>query len=137
MRTVERPWLWLLPVGIAAGAAAFAVVLTSDHAGDQVSFEVVAMLLGWSFIGSGLFAWARRPDNRTGALMLAVGFAWFLGSLSYTNSSVLYTLGSALGALALAVFIHLLFAFPSGRVEGTRERAIVAAAAPEPGRAAA
>jgi PAS domain S-box-containing protein len=130
MKTVERPWLWLLAVGVAAGAAAFAVVLTSDHAGDQVSFGVLGLLLGWSFIGSGVFAWARRPDNRTGALMVAVGFAWFLGSLSYANSSVLYTLGNAMGALALAVYIHLLFAFPSGHVEGVRERAIVAAAYP-------
>ena len=37
------------------------------------------LFIGWSFIGVGLFAWWRRPDNRFGVLMTAVGFAFFLG----------------------------------------------------------
>ena len=39
---------------------------------------VITPLIGWSFIGTGLFAWWRRPENRFGALMTAVGFVWFL-----------------------------------------------------------
>ncbi len=127
---LRRPWIALLPAGLAAGIAAFALVLASDHEENPVAFGVLGLLLGWSFIGSGLFGWARRPGNRTGALMVAVGFAWFLGALSDANSSLLFTLGSAVGALPLAVFIHLLFAFPDGRVEGRRARLIVAAAYP-------
>ena len=91
---------------------------------------MLGLVLGWSFIGSGLFAWSRRPSNRTGPLMVAVGFVWFLGALSATNSSVLYTLGMAVAALPLATFIHLLLAFPSGRLESKAERAIVWAAYP-------
>ena len=82
MTALWRPWIALLPAGLAAGVIALALVLTSDHEENPVAFGVVGLLLGWSFIGSGLFGWARRPDNRTGALMVAVGFAWFLGALS-------------------------------------------------------
>ena len=38
-------------------------------------------VIGWSFIGTGLFAWWRRPENRFGALLVAVGFAWFTSGL--------------------------------------------------------
>jgi PAS domain S-box-containing protein len=126
----ERPWVALLPVGIGAGVVALALVLTSAHKVDIAVNAVLALLLGWSFIGSGLFAWARRPNNRTGSLMVMVGFVWFLGALSATNSSLLYTLGMSVAALPLAAFIHLLFAFPNGRLESRAERAIVVAAYP-------
>ncbi len=126
----RRPWLALLLAGIVAGAGALALVLTSDHEENAVALSVYGLILGWTFIGTGLFGWARRPDNATGRLMVAVGFAWFLGALGDANSSLPYTIGMALGALALAVFIHLLFAFPNGRVDGKWQRRIVAAAYP-------
>jgi PAS domain S-box-containing protein len=127
---MRRPWLALSPVGLVAGAGALALVLTSDHEENAVALSVYGLLLGWTFIGTGLFGWSRRPDNATGRLMVAVGFAWFLGAFTDANSSIPYTIGMALGALALAAFIHLLFAFPHGRVEGKWPRLIVAAAYP-------
>jgi mannose/fructose/N-acetylgalactosamine-specific phosphotransferase system component IIC len=127
---LRRPWLAIAPVGLVAGAGAVALVLTSDHEENAVALSVVGLLLGWSFIGTGLYGWARRPENATGRLMVAVGFAWFLSVLAEANSSLPYTIGLALGALAVAVFIHLLFAFPSGRVEGKWPRWIVVAAYP-------
>jgi PAS domain S-box-containing protein len=127
---LRRPWIALAPVGLAAGIGALALVLTSDHEENAVALSVLGLLLGWSFIGSGLYGWARRPGNATGRLMIAVGFAWFLSALAEANSSLPYTIGSALGALAVAVFIHLLFAFPIGRVEGKWPRWIVVAAYP-------
>jgi PAS domain S-box-containing protein len=126
----ERPWLVALAAGLVAGGIALALVLTSDHVENTALQSVLGLVLGWSFIGSGIFAWARRPENRTGRLMVAVGFVWFLGSLSASNSSVVYTIGTAFGALSLAAFIHLLFAFPNGRLEWRSERIIVALAYP-------
>ena len=126
----RRPWLAVAPVGLVAGLGALALVLTSDHEENVVALSVLGLILGWSFIGTGIYGWARRPDNATGRLMAAVGFAWFLSALTEANSSLPFTIGSTLGALAVAVFIHLLFAFPSGRVEGKWPRLIVAAAYP-------
>ena len=33
----------------------------------------IGVALAWGFVGVGAYAWLRRPDNRTGALMIAVG----------------------------------------------------------------
>ena len=48
--------------------------LTSDHAADDQTLNLLlGPLVGWAFIGAGLVAWWRRPDNRFGSLMTAVG----------------------------------------------------------------
>ena len=49
----------------------------------------------------------------------------FAGALSYANSSLPFTLGVAAGALSLAVFVHLIFAFPNGHLESRAERVLV------------
>ena len=126
----RRPWVAVLPVGLAAGGIALALVLTSDSQHTSLVEGLLQLLLGWSFIGTGLYAWARRPRNRTGRLMVGFGFVWFLGALSFADSSLPYTLGNAVGALSLAVFIHLLFAFPNGHLESRAERVLVGLAYP-------
>jgi hypothetical protein len=52
-----------------------ALVLANDHYEDQIPWAVLLPVLGWSFIGTGLYAWLRRPDSRVGLLMMLVGFA--------------------------------------------------------------
>ena len=44
-------------------------------------------VIGGAFIGTGLFAWRRRPENRFGALMVAVGFTYCLSGLIVTTDS--------------------------------------------------
>ena len=65
------------------------------------------------------------PENRTGLLLIAVGFAWLLNGLGYANSSFVWTLGYALSALWAAVFVHALLAYPSGLITSSRQRALV------------
>src|SRR3712207_207248 len=38
---------------------------------------VLEVAVGWSFTTVGVVAWARRPDSRTRALMVVLGFGWF------------------------------------------------------------
>jgi len=64
VRLRERPWVALLPLGLAAGVIAIALVATSAHEEDILVNAILSLFLGWSFIGSGLFAWARRPPRR-------------------------------------------------------------------------
>lgn len=73
----RRTLVALAGAGLAAGLVYVLLVLASDHVDDRGFTAALGLLVGWSFIGTGLFAWRRRPDNRTGALMAAVGFAWF------------------------------------------------------------
>ena len=84
------------------------------------------LLIGWSFIGSGLMAWHRRPTNRFGGLMVAVGFAWFAAAVGSSNSPVLFSIGQVIAPLWIGIFLHALLAFPTGRLESRAARLVVA-----------
>jgi signal transduction histidine kinase len=115
----------LAVVGIASGLIVAWLTLESDHLDEPGVDAVLALLVGWSFIGTGLFAWWRRPGNRTGVLMAAIGFAWFATSLSASDDDLLFTVGIALDGVFPAMLGHLLIAFPSGRLETRTERLVV------------
>src|SRR5438067_6543506 len=126
LRIPGRLWLAYWASALAGGAVGIALVLPSNHEDRPVPTLVLGLLLGWSFIASGLVARARSPDNPTGRLMVAFGFIWFLGALSESNQSLVFTLGAALSSLFAAVFVHLLLAYPTGRLASARERWFVA-----------
>ena len=65
---------------------------------------------------------ARRPENRFGALLVAVGFTYCLSGLIVTTDSWPFISGLVLIALPYAILFHILLAFPSGRLS-TRVRA--------------
>jgi peptidoglycan/LPS O-acetylase OafA/YrhL len=116
MSGIRRALVALAVSGFVLGLAALALVTTSEREPDPAPWVIVALTLGWSFIGAGLYAWWRRPENRVGALMTLVGFLWFLGALTSSDAAWAYTLGLALSSLWIAALVHMLVAFPSGRV---------------------
>jgi signal transduction histidine kinase len=118
----------LAAAGLAFGAAVAALILSSDHVYDRGIEAVLALLVGWSFIGTGLFAWWRRPANPTGLLMTAAGFAWFTSQLSASDTDLLFTIGIALDGLFVAIVGHLLVAFPTGRLQTRAERVVALSA---------
>jgi signal transduction histidine kinase len=99
-------------------------VLSSGHVDDRGFSAALGLLVGWSFIGTGLFAWWRRPGNPTGLLMAAAGFSWFAAGLSASDDDALFTIGIALDALFPAILGHLLVAFPTGRLRTRAERLV-------------
>jgi signal transduction histidine kinase len=115
----------VIVAALLCGGGAAALVLASDHYEDQILWAAFLPLLGWSFIGTGLFAWLRRPESRVGPLMMLVGFAWFLKALRASDSSLLFTVGFPLGSFYAAAFIHLLLSFPSGRLGSLPRRVVV------------
>jgi signal transduction histidine kinase len=86
----------------------------------------VSLLVAWSFLGTGLVLWDRRPDNLTGPLMVALAFSWVLAGLSSSNAPGVYIAGTLLQGLPFAILTHLLFAFPSGRLRSEWDRRFVA-----------
>ena len=103
--------------GFAAGIAVVAITVHSAHADTPVAQAILGLLIVWSFVGCGLLAWARRPENRIGPIMVAVGFSWFLSSLQLANGATLYTIGLVCGLLPLGFLVHLVLAFPDGRLQ--------------------
>jgi len=115
--------VWTLALGAAAGGVA--LILASDRPRPTASIPL-EVLVGLAFVGSGLVGRVRRPENRTGLLMMLVGFAWFGGALTAADQSLPYTIGYVEGALIGALFVHLVLAFPSGRLETKAERRVTA-----------
>jgi PAS domain S-box-containing protein len=124
---VSRASLVLLAaVGAFLYAGAVAVILTGD-AEAAGPLLLVAIFAGICFVVTGVIATARRPENRTGPLMLAVGYLWSLGALQESDSSLWFTLGIVLGQLAFGPFAHLLLSFPTGFLERRSDRLLVIA----------
>jgi signal transduction histidine kinase len=115
-------------VGLAVAGAVFGLALADSGLSDPADFTgFLDLVVGWSFIGVGLYAWWRRPSNRIGPLMTATGFFWFVASLGFSANSYVATYAGLIGVLYHATAIHLLLAFPSGRLR-TRPAKIAALA---------
>ena len=89
----------ILAAALVAGAAAGALIVTSDHLDNKLVWSIFGQLVGWSFIGTGLYAQRRRPDSRAGVLMVALGFAWFANAIAASNVPLLYTTGQVTGVV--------------------------------------
>src|SRR3954451_18871941 len=117
-------------VGVAAllaGVAVAALELRSDHQEARAVWAIFAPAVGWSFVGTGLYAWRRRPENRTGALMVRLGLAWFLFALDAADAPALYTLALVAGGTWGGVFLHVGLSFPAGRLDTRPDRPLTAA----------
>jgi hypothetical protein len=96
-------------------ALAVALIMTSDrdsNKGVSLGFAVTA---GVAFVVSGLIAISRRPENRAGIFMAAVGYTWFLAALAESNNPWVFSIGIVIGGLAFVPFAALLLAYPTGR----------------------
>jgi signal transduction histidine kinase len=84
-------------------------VLAGEHA---TAPEILLHLVGASFAACGLVAWYRRPEGRTGRLMVVTGFLFFARPLlSRVDWPVAQTIGVAIGNLWVVVFAALLISF--------------------------
>jgi len=114
--------------GLALAAFGTALVLASDHQDNKAAFLSLALTVGLSFLVSGVIALWRRPDNRTGTLLVLVAYFWFLGALTESNNDWMFTLGVLVSSFALPAFVHLLLAYPTGRLQSRLDRMLVAGA---------
>jgi signal transduction histidine kinase len=113
-------------VWVVLAALVVVVLVGSPWTDDPGQLYEFAPLISASFVGVGLFAWARRPENRTGALMVAVGFLWLIATLIVARQAEVYIIGWVLSAAPYAVIVHLFAAFPSGRLEDRLDKGLVA-----------
>jgi signal transduction histidine kinase len=78
-------------------------------------------------IAVGLYAWQRRPRSRFGRLLVAVGAGWAITALAGSSNSVLYSTGRVAAWIVEIGFVYAILAFPSGRLSGRADRALVVA----------
>jgi hypothetical protein len=124
--------LWLLLWGAVAAAETLALLPLLDGAYTKIpAVYVVMRLVGGSFAVCGLIAWRRRPDTRTGPLMTATGFGFFVTPLlTQIDSPVALTVAFWLPDLwLLFFFMVLLTSLTGGRLRTRLDRLIVAGVA--------
>ncbi len=114
--------------GVLACAVLLALAIDSVGGHHRDLIAVFGPIIGGAFIGTGLLAWLRRPENRFGALMVALGFSYCLSGLIVTTEPWPFIFGLALIAVPYAVLIHILLAFPSGRLQERDSRLLAGAA---------
>jgi signal transduction histidine kinase len=114
--------------GAAATATAIALVVLGhgfdDFPAGGLAQGVVNSVLSGIWIATGLIAWQRRPDNRVGPLMTAIGFLAVAQDL-YWDAAVPFTIALHLPSLQFPMIVHLFVAFPDGRLETRFERGFV------------
>lgn len=85
------------------------------------------LAVGWILIGCGLIASARRPESRSGALMAATGFTWFIGNFADVGFDAVAWAAAHGIYVHRGPLVHLILAYPSGRLPSSLARVAVVA----------
>ena len=128
MKSLTRALGMLAMAALVLGLIVAAVTLGSDHVTQRGLTAALALSIGWAWIAIGLYAWWRRPANRLGALMTVAGFLWLIAGLTGAESPAVFTFAVLLSQLYLAAVVHVLLAYPEGRVEARAHKRVVAGA---------
>ncbi|HVX09138.1 sensor histidine kinase [Humibacter sp.] len=123
-RSLDRALLSLLVAGVLFALLQFALIPYGSPEAPILLLFPVDLLI---YLAAGLLAWYRRPSNRLGPLILAAGGSVFLSGIG-TTLPPLVPIAAVAATLPLALVVHLLHAFPSGRIRGRVSRTTVAAA---------
>jgi signal transduction histidine kinase len=111
------------------GLAGVALGLTAEWVGfgwDDPRHWIPDLTVGWTLIGCGLVASRRRPESRTGPLMAATGFTWFLGNFANVGVAAVAWLAAHLVRLHRGPLVQLVLTYPSGRPGSRLVRGAVA-----------
>ena len=100
-----------------------ATTLTHENGDMYLGFGLPVV---WAFVIAGLIALRRRPGNRTGWLMIGIGFGWLCSALTDSRRDVVFTLGMLLSNIWPGLMVHRLLSYPSGTLD-RRSRIIVTA----------
>jgi signal transduction histidine kinase len=87
--------------------------------------HVLNLLVAWLYVAAGLLAWSRRPSNRFGIVIVGGGLAILLADMGATGVPVLIAASLIVATLPLALLVHVLHAFPSGRLLTPASRRVV------------
>ena len=111
------------------GAGCVGLAVTNDHQmPGGIASAALAAVGGYAFVGAGAFAGRRDADGVVGTLLIAVGLCLFLVTLISSSVPFFFTVGEIGRFLYVALLVHLLLAFPTGRLTGSWDRGLVLAA---------
>src|SRR3954452_20010132 len=125
----RSPVFWVSLWGAAAALelAALAPAVLGDE--PVPGYRVVFRLIGGSFAACGLIAWRRRPDSRSGPLMIATGVGLFVEPVfGQFHSPTVQTVGEMLEDVwGISIIALLLTTLTGGVLTTTTDRVLAGA----------
>jgi signal transduction histidine kinase len=125
MKAASVPALRIaLLTGLTLGLAVTSVQLESAY--HQPPFHILYIqLAGAAFVVAGAVTWLARPELRLGELMVWVAIALYAEDLEWSSHSAISTVGLFLANASTPVVVHVLMAYPTGRLNGRFRRTLV------------
>ncbi len=124
-RSLRRSLVYLT-AAVLGGSGLLLVLLVAEAANPPWAYLLFSAA-SWIWLLAGVLAWWRRPSNGLGALLVLGGLAMVLGEASSSVIPAVAAVGAVFATAPLAVTVHLLHAFPAGRIRGRASRITVAA----------
>ncbi|OZM81480.1 sensor histidine kinase [Pseudonocardia sp. MH-G8] len=124
-RSLRHAVVQLACVAILLGAVELAAVAAGPA---PIWMNVLVTLTAAAFVGAGALAWLRRPSSDIGAVLTAGGFVWLAADFGNATAPALVAIATITATVPLAVIVHLLVSFPSGRLTGRGARVLVGVA---------
>ena len=115
-----------LAIGLLGTAWALVGEGLAFQTGQSPSAGFLHLAIGLTYLYGGLAIWDHEPTNRTGALMTAVGLAWFIPGFAHSEIPGVNEVGLALEDTSTVLILALVLAYPSGRLTSMVDRAAVA-----------
>src|SRR5215217_333464 len=112
-------------VGLAGVALGLAAEWVRFGWGDTRHW-IPDLAVGWTFIGCGLVASRRQSESRTGALLAATGFTWFVWNFASVGVTAVAWLAAHMVYLHRGPLVQLVLTYPSGRPGSRLVRGAVA-----------
>lgn len=125
-RSLRHAVLQLTAVAVLLGAVQLITAL--DGPLEPAWLILLVSLTAGAYLGAGAVAWLRRPSSGIGAVLTAGGVVWLATGFIESASPALVAIGLVTATVPLGVVVHLLVAFPSGRLTGRLSWALVVTA---------
>jgi signal transduction histidine kinase len=115
-------------LALAGGAfGGWVLIVTASGRHETSTSTLFSAAVGGLYLTTGVLAHARQPGNRVGSLMVLVGIGWFAEDIQISIDPVVHTVGYFLRSVASGLLVHLLLAFPGGRLRSGLARVLVVA----------
>lgn len=120
--------LWMLGLmGFVLGLVLFPLLVIEGLPPLAVAVVLFLPVVFWIYLAAGLVAWWRRPRNGVGMLLVWAGVGVWIVGIHNTQVPVFQSVNEVVPTL-YAALLHLLVAFPAGRLTSRQERGLVAGA---------
>jgi signal transduction histidine kinase len=119
----------VLAYGVGALAVARGPGELTTYAGRSDLAATLAVVAGLALVTAGLVTSLTRPAGRIGDLALLAGVAWFAPFWAGWRGGppLVVSLGTLAAGFAFALLVHLVLAYPTGRLRSRGARALVVA----------